>query len=188
MNYLELIGAFFGLTGVWLTVKENKWCFLIGIINVLITAYLVFNLKLYADTLQQLAYFVLLISGWINWSKNNKETPLKISVLSSREQLQMTTFFVIGFVLLYSLLKNYTDAALPLWDSAGTALCFVAQYLVAKKKIENWYLWLAANVLYVIIYYIKGMEYYSILSAIYFIQAVAGLLQWRKKFRSGLSL
>lgn len=186
MNYLELTGAFFGIAGVWLTVKENKWCFLVGIINVLITAYLVYNLKLYADTLQQLVYFVLLLLGWINWSKNTSKLPLKISFLTSREQSQIVIIFILGSASLFLLLKNYTDATLPFWDSTGTVLCFIAQYLVAKKKIENWYLWLVGNVLYIAIYYLKGMEYYSILSAIYFIQAVAGLLQWRKKLISSL--
>lgn len=186
MNYLELAGAFFGIAGVWLTVKENKWCFLIGIINVIITAYLVYNLKLYADTLQQLVYFVLLLLGWINWSKSSGQLPLKISFLTSREQLQIVVIFILGSASLFLLLKKYTDATLPFWDSTGTVLCFIAQYLVAKKKIENWYLWLIANVMYIAIYYLKGMEYYSILSAIYFIQAVAGLVQWRKKLISSL--
>jgi nicotinamide mononucleotide transporter len=181
LNYLELAGALFGIAGVWLTVKENKWCFFIGIINVLITAYLVYNLKLYADALQQVVYFVLLILGWINWNKNNSELPLKISYLKSKVRLQFILLFLFGSALLFLLLKNYTDAALPFWDSTGTVMCFIAQYLVAKKKIENWYLWLIANVMYIAIYYVKGMEYYSILSAIYFIQAVAGLLLWRKK-------
>lgn len=181
MNLIELTGAVFGILGVWLTVKENKWCFLIGIINVLITAYLVIELKLYADFLQQLVYFVLLIVGWINWNKKTSEAPLKISSLSKQQQLQMAVVFILGSLVLYALLINFTDAALPFWDSTGTTLCFIAQYLVAKKKIENWYLWLVANVIYVVIYYVKGMEYYSILSAIYFIQAVAGLVVWKKK-------
>ncbi len=181
MNLIELTGAVFGIFGVWLTVKENKWCFLVGIINVLITAYLVIELKLYADFLQQLVYFVLLIVGWINWNKNTNTEPLKISFLNIKQQLQVAIIFIAGSLTLYALLKNFTDAELPFWDSTGTTLCFIAQYLVAKKKIENWYLWLVANVIYIVIYYHKGMEYYSILSAIYFIQAVAGLILWKKK-------
>jgi nicotinamide mononucleotide transporter len=181
LNLLEITGALFGILGVWLTIQESKWCFLVGIINVLITAYLVYDLKLYADTLQQFVYFVLLILGWINWNRNVSEPALKISSLSNRYVFQMALIFIFGSMLLYFLLKNFTDAALPFWDSTATTICFIAQYLVAKKKIENWYLWLIANVMYIVIYYVKGMEYYSILSAIYFIQAVVGLWQWRKK-------
>ena len=97
MNLIELTGAVFGIFGVWLTVKENKWCFLVGIINVLITAYLVIELKLYADFLQQLVYFVLLIVGWINWNKNTNTEPLKISFLNIKQQLQVAIIFIAGF-------------------------------------------------------------------------------------------
>lgn len=180
MNTLEIIGALFGIAGVWLTVKEKLWCFPVGIINVVITAYLVFKLKLYADTLQQVVYFILLIIGWINWSKIDKATSVKISFLTSRERLICLVVFVEGSVIMYLSLKNYTDAALPFWDSTGTIICFIAQYLIAKKKIENWLLWMVANVMYIGIFYAKGMEYYSLLSLVYLVQAFAGWNLWRK--------
>ncbi|MEO8147306.1 MAG: nicotinamide riboside transporter PnuC [Bacteroidia bacterium] len=181
MNNLEIIGALFGIAGVWLTVKEKVWCFPVGIINVVITAYLVFTQKLYADTLQQVVYFILLILGWVNWSKIDKATSVKINFLTSQQRIISFIVFIGGSAIMYLLLKNYTDAALPFWDSTGTNICFIAQYLIAKKKIENWLLWMVGNVLYIGIFYVKGMEYYSVLSLIYLGQAVVGWRDWKRK-------
>lgn len=181
MNTLEIIGALFGIAGIWLTVKEKVLCFPVGIINVAITAYLVFNLKLYADTLQQIVYFILLIIGWTNWSKIDKSSAIKINFLNSQQRLLTLIVFITGSGFMYFLLKNYTDAALPFWDSTGTIICFIAQYFIAKKKIENWLLWMVANVMYIAIFYVKGMEYYSVLSIIYLVQALVGWGEWRKK-------
>ncbi len=180
MNEIELIGALFGIAGVWLTVKEKIGCFPLGIINVLITAYLVFSQKLYADTLQQVVYFILLMVGWVNWYKAGRTNTTAVTTMATSQRIGFLVIFISATSIMYLLLKFYTDAALPFWDSTGTVICFIAQYLVAKKKIENWLLWMIANTMYVGIFYVKGMEYYSILSIVYFVQAVFGWYDWRK--------
>ena len=73
MNTLEIIGFISGFAGVFLTVKKNKWCFPIGIINVIISCFLFYESRLYADSLQQLVYIPLLIVGWLKWNKNLNE-------------------------------------------------------------------------------------------------------------------
>lgn len=181
MDIPELIGALFGVTGIWLTVKEKVWCFPVGLVNVTITAWLVFNQKLYADLLQQVMYFVLLIIGWVNWSKTISVSRIKISFLTGSELFQIFSVFIAGASILYFLLHNYTDASVPFWDATGTMICFIAQYLIARKKIENWLLWMVANVMYIFIFWYKDMGYYSALSFIYLIQAVAGWNSWKKK-------
>lgn len=187
MNPLEFTGALFGIIGVYLTVKENVWCFPVGIINVIITAYLVFEIKLYADFLQQAVYFALLIIGWIKWTQADKKSsePKKISFLLPNEIVLYFFIWIIGSSVLFYLLATYTDAHFPFWDSIGTVLCFIAQWFVAKKKIENWLLWMAANVLYIVIYFLKDMPYYSILMAVYFVLAINGYYEWRRKVVKG---
>lgn len=176
---LELAGALFGVAGVWLTVKEKVWCFPVGLVNVIITAYLVMRVRLYADALQQVMYFILLIAGWISWSKKSQGSILKISFLTAKER--GLTFIAIfsGTALLIFFFRSYTHASLPFWDSAGTMLSFTAQYLIARKKIENWLLWMVVNVLYIFIFWVKGMPFYSALSLVYFIQAVFGWKHWQ---------
>ena len=183
LNSLELTGALFGIIGVYLTVKENIWCFPVGIINVVITAFLVIELKLYADFLQQVVYFILLILGWYKWTHKEKITSVSkhISRLTLNESVSNLIVWIAGSIVMYYILENYTDAQFPFWDSAGTVLCFIAQWFVANKKIENWILWMIANVIYVVIYYLKGMPFYSVLTAVYFVLAINGFINWKRK-------
>lgn len=183
MNLLELTGALFGVAGVWLTIKEKVWCFPVGLVNVIITAYLVMQQRLYADALQQVMYFVLLIIGWINWSNKTRTSSLKISFLTAQQTAVIFFTFIFGAGLMFFLLKNYTNASVPFWDATGTMICFIAQYLIARKKTENWPLWMIANVMYIGIFWYKEMPYYSALSFIYLLQAVYGWKQWRAKFK-----
>ncbi|MFI5218533.1 MAG: nicotinamide riboside transporter PnuC [Bacteroidia bacterium] len=183
MSNLEIIGFAFGVAGVWLTIKENIWCFPIGIINVLITAYLVFNKTLFADTLQQLVYFVLLIVGWVKWKNQKQFTVDKVSWLDKNLYLPFIIIFISGSFIMGFIFKNYSIASFPFWDSLATVICFIAQWMIAKRKIENWLLWMIANPMYVIMYWLKDLPMYSVLSVLYFVMAVNGWFAWRKSFK-----
>jgi nicotinamide mononucleotide transporter len=75
----ELFGTIFGIIAVWLTIKENKFCFPVGIVNVSLYAWLFMQAKLYADSILQLIYIVLLVFGWIMWSKKNSRKELVVT-------------------------------------------------------------------------------------------------------------
>ncbi len=176
---LELIGFLFGIAGVWLTVRKNIWCFPVGIVNVLITAYLVFDKHLFAGTIQQLVYFVLLVAGWIMWSrKKREEQDIRVETLRRSDYLLLLLVFLAGSASLSWLLKHYSTASLPVADSSATVMSFIAQWLIARRKIENWVLWLVVNPVYLVIFLIKDMPLYAILSAVYFFLAWMGLKHW----------
>lgn len=179
---LEIIGFISGIAGVWLTVRKNIWCFPVGIINVLITAYLVFNKTLFADTLQQIVYFILLVIGWVKWNHQSTNHTVKISRLETKYYLPLFVIFIAGSFTMSYLFKNFSNASFPFLDSVATVICFIAQWLIAKRKIENWLLWIIANPIYIVIYWLKDLPFYSILSAIYFIMAVSGWFRWKKYF------
>lgn len=185
-RWLELIGFVFGIAGVWLTIRKNIWCFPVGIVNVLITAFLVFDKKLFADTLQQLVYFILLVAGWVLWIKRKRiQQDIKIENTSIKEYLILIPVYLSGSFLMGWVLKNYSTASLPFADSFATVLCFMAQWMIAKRKIENWILWMVANPAYIIIYLIKDMPMYALLSAVYLAMAFMGYREW-KKIRNAL--
>lgn len=180
-RWLELIGFVFGIAGVWLTIRKNIWCFPVGIVNVLITAFLVFDKKLFADTLQQLVYFILLVAGWVLWIKRKRiQQDIKIENTSIKEYLILIPVYLSGSFLMGWVLKNYSTASLPFADSFATVLCFMAQWMIAKRKIENWILWMVANLAYIIIYLIKDMPMYALLSAVYLAMAFMGYREWKK--------
>lgn len=180
MNNLEIIGFGFGIAGVWLTIRKHIACFPVGLVNVSITAWLVWQQQLYADVLQQMVYFVLLIYGWYAWTTGKKDTEISVSRLNLSAFLYLGVLILVVSVIMGYLLKTMTTASFPYFDSTGTLICFTAQWLVARRKIENWLLWILANGMYIIIYYLKDLPWYSLLSAIYLVMAILGWLHWKK--------
>jgi nicotinamide mononucleotide transporter len=182
MNTLEIIGFVSGFAGVFLTVKKNKWCFPIGIINVIISCFLFYESRLYADSLQQLVYIPLLIVGWLNWNKNLNEEFIVQRLKRSEGILYLSSSLLTG-ILLGFILKTYSNASFPWIDSMATAASFLAQYLIAKKKIENWIIWIAVNIVYITIYIQKDLQLYSVLYCVYLLLAIQGFYQWRKHLK-----
>ena len=183
MNPLEIIGFISGFTGVFLTVKKNKWCFPIGIINVIISCFLFYESRLYADSLQQLVYIPLLIVGWLNWNKN-VETEFIVERIKKKEAALYFSLFILTGVVLGFILKTYSNASFPWIDSMATSASFLAQYLIAKKKIENWIIWIIVNVVYMFVYLQKDLSLYAILYCVYLFLAIQGYYQWRKQLKS----
>ncbi len=185
LKSLEIIGFLSGILGVWLTMKKNRWCFPIGLINVTLSLYLFFLQGLYADSLQQIVYIILLLYGWYTWNTTRSETqpPLVIGRLNSNEIFFTLLIIAITTLLLGTTLSKYTDAKLPFLDSFATSCAFIAQYFIARKKIETWILWMIVNVIYVGIYLNNEMYLYVVLFGIYGILTVMGWNSWRTELK-----
>lgn len=180
-DFLEWSGLITGVAGVWLTSRKNPFCFPIGLVNVFISLFLFYNQNLYADALQQVVYIILLAAGWYNWTIRKVDEPsVCITRLSSKERSMVIAITSIVALTLGYLLDTQTDASYPWLDSFASALAFSAQYLVARKKIENWMLWIPVNVIYIGIYIQKDMELYALLFTVYLALAVNGFVVWRR--------
>lgn len=184
MSGVEIAGFIFGVIGVWLTLRENVWCFPIGLANVILSLYLFYQQKLYADSLQQFVYIILLGYGWFKWWRGN-DTDKKLVVSTSNSSLLFICAgaFIACTLLLGVLLSKFTDATFPWLDSTATSLSFVAQWMIAKKKIENWLIWIVVNIMYIGIYLYKDLWLYSVLFFIYLLLAISGYLKWRKSLK-----
>jgi len=181
ISFTEIIGFVFGVGGVFLTLKQNIWCFPIGLINVAVSLVLFFHQKLYSDAIQQLVYIILLSYGWYKWiNPEDSNGKLKISFSSFKLLAALFLICVIFSAAVGSIFKKYTDASLPYWDAAATALSFASQWMIAKKKIENWLLWIIVNMMYIGIYLYIGLFLYTILFAVYLLLAIAGWKEWKK--------
>lgn len=186
MNTLEALGFATGIAGVYLQLKERVWTFPVGLINVCISLVLFFEQRLYADALQQSVYIVLLSYGWWMWLKKDgaQHTLLHISTTTPGYGVRLAgTTFSFALLLGY-ILHRYTDAAFPWLDAAATSASFAAQWLVAKKKIENWLIWIPVNITYICIYMAKDLWLYSVLFGIYLLLAIWGYLEWKKSLQA----
>jgi nicotinamide mononucleotide transporter len=185
----EISGLIFGLLAVIFLVKENIWTWPMGILYVLVSFVVFYQEKLYADLVLHIFFLVLNVYGWVVWSKgkNTEVKSLAITNTKSTTTILLIAVSAIGIFLTGYLMSTYTDASLPYWDSTTSILSITGMWLTARKKIENWYYWLAVDILATGIYYYKGMYFYALLYFIYIGLAVAGYLEWKKYMKKQLA-
>jgi nicotinamide mononucleotide transporter len=180
LGLTEVLGFVTGAVCVWLTVREHIWNWPVGLANNLFFFVLFLRGRLFADTGLQVFYFVLGVWGWWNWLHGGQNRgALRISRASSPDWLGLASFTVMGTWALRGLLVVVQGAA-PFWDALTTVLSLDAQYLLCRKRLENWWFWIAADVVYVPLYLSRRLPLTSVLYAVFLFMCLAGLHQWRR--------
>jgi nicotinamide mononucleotide transporter len=178
---LELFAAVVGALSVWLSVRQNIWSWPTAIVNVVLYAIVFFEAKLYADMGLQVVYAVLSIYGWYEWLHGGEgHTELRVTRTGPALGALLTGIALAGAVLLGTLLQRATDAALPFMDSFLSSSSLVAQWMMTRKKLENWLVWILVDVLYVGMFVFKGLYLTAGLYAVFLALAVKGYLDWRR--------
>ena len=181
-SFLELTAVFFGLLSVWYMKKERVLVFPFGIINVLIYVYICFDTGLYAYAAINVFYFVMSIYGWYNWTrKDAQDKTIKITRCSKAELVFNVLAILLFFFLIRFILKNYTDSRLAGWDAFTSSVYIIAQWLVSRKKIENWLLWITGDVISIGLFASQNLYFSSLQYLVFTIIAVLGFLEWRIK-------
>ena len=181
---IELAAAAFGIASVYLSARQNVWNWPLGIINVTLYIFVFYEAKLYADMGLQAVYIVLAAYGWWHWLHGGANRGmLRVSRVPPREIILLGLAFVAGTAALSTLLARATDASLPLADSALTAASLVAQYMMTRKYVECWLVWIVADTAYVAMFIYKSLWPTAALYLLFTILAVVGWRQWRASLR-----
>ena len=176
---IELLAVIFTIACVWLTAKEHILCWPTGIIGCLLYMYVFWVARLYSDVLLQVYFFVTSVWGWYNWLHGGTDAgELAISRLTWGGMAGWVVVTVAGICVLGTIMKRRTRAALPFLDATTTVMSLVAQYLLGCKILENWMVWIAADVLDTGIYLRRKLYLTSVLYAILLVLAVMGLCEW----------
>jgi nicotinamide mononucleotide transporter len=179
------VGALTGVVAVWLTTRQKIWCWPIGIVSVLLYVLVFYQARLYATMGLQVVYVGLAVYGWYAWTKGGRaDGPLRVSRASTRT---LAVAFGVGLAVTLGLgawLGRQTDEALPFTDAAVTSVSLIAQWMQTRKLIENWWLWLAVDVVYVGMNLSQGLVPTAGLYAIYTALAVAGLREWHRSMEA----
>lgn len=184
---LEYIAVFFGIASVWYSRKEDILVYPVGLVSTIIYTYLSLNGHLFGEASVNLFYTVMSIYGWILWTRKDlQQHPLlMISRSSSHEWISQLSFFAAMYGIIFislSLLKKYfAPGAIPWADSLASATAYTGMWLMAKKKLESWYWWIATNMASIPLYFVKGYVFTSVFYFILLIMAFWGLAAWRKK-------
>lgn len=181
MSWLELIAVLFSLCCTWLAVRKNVLNWPVGIIGTAAYFFVFYSVQLYADMLLQLVFISQGFYGWYNWKfgKQEKENII-VSSLSQKERLVYGFTILIATVCWCYALQKWTDASLPLADAFVSTLSLAANWLMARKKIENWILWIVADVLYVFLFLYKELYLSGALYVVFVIFATRGFIEWNK--------
>jgi len=177
---IESIAVIFSLASVWLTTKRNIWCWPIGIIGIMFYFILFLQSKEYCNMLLQLTFLTQSIIGWMNWNKDDGDT-----ITLWNEKLSATKYCHLLFEILvtsfvYGFLSSLFGGKLTTLDSLTTGLSIIAMFLMARKKLESWILWIIADILYIPLFIHNKMYLSSVTYFIFLILAINGFITWKK--------
>ncbi len=191
ISYVELIGTLFGLFSVYFASRANILTWGTGIVNEIFLFILFYQVQLYADMFLQVYFFVVTLYGWNQWK--TKTNANNISEINFRNRITIATAIVIGSILFGFAFKSIhlylpyyfkIPAAYPFTDSFVMLSSIVATILLAKKKIETWYLWIAVDLVCVVLYFKKGVYFLSLEYFIFLGLASYGLYHWKKQLNN----
>lgn len=181
---LELAAFAFGVMGVWLTARQNIWCWPVGLANVVLSLIVFFYARLYADVLLQVFYLVMTLYGWYEWLFGGEnKSRLKIRRIRRQETLLLLLLGFAASLLAGWLFERYTNAALPYWDSFVAVWGVIATWAMARKILEHWSMWIVIDLLCTGIYFYKELYFFTALYFLFAILAVYGLIAWKKDYR-----
>jgi nicotinamide mononucleotide transporter len=184
MNSIEIVAAAFGVVSVFLSVRQNIWSWPTAIVNVGLYILVFYGSKLYADAGLQVVYVVLNAYGWYHWLYGGKNrTELPVTRTPARLWLVLVALIAAGTAVLGTVLTQRTDAALPWVDSLTTSTSLVAQWMMTRKLLENWIIWVAVDVVYIGMYINKSLYVTAVLYFIFLILSAMGFFQWRRSLR-----
>ncbi|HUZ59576.1 MAG TPA: nicotinamide riboside transporter PnuC [Hanamia sp.] len=186
-TWVEYIAVFSGITSVWFSRKENIWVYPTGLIGTIFYVYISIKGSLLGEASVNLYYTIMSIYGWILWAKRNQQQEHIVNITWSnkkewtQELIFCASFYIIIFGALTYLKKDFAHGAIPWADAFASSTAFTGMWLMARKKVESWYWWIATNIASIPLYFVKHYVFSSVYYLILLIMAFWGLIEWRRK-------
>lgn len=198
MSYIEFFGVIAGLIAVWLSAKANIWSWPIGIVNVVLSFFLYYQIQLYPDMFLQVFFFVTNIVGWWRWAnpkagEEDYKDELRVSYMPWKQFLFIFGISILGTFVLGSMASHLhewfpkifpTPSAFPYVDSFITVMSVVTTFSMIQKKIESWIIWIIVDVIAAYLYFIKGVKFFSLEYFVFTVLASFGLWNWIREYRT----
>ncbi len=180
MSLTEILGFLTGAVNVWLLARQNIWNWPVGIANNALYIAVFLASGLYGDAGLQLVYITLGIYGWWTWAHPGARAELRVSGTSRATWTWLIPATAAAAVALNFFLRRFTDSTVPAWDGLTTALSLAAIYGQCRKYLESWWIWIAADLIYIPLYGYKTLWLTSGLYLVFLILCIVGLREWRK--------
>ncbi|WP_266204073.1 nicotinamide riboside transporter PnuC [Pontibacter kalidii] len=186
-SLLEYIAVVAGIVSVWYSRKEDILVYPIGLISTTIYVYLSFKYHLIGEASVNVYYTILSVYGWVLWARKNKqeEHVLHITFSDQRQWGQQLAFFGVLYVVIYFCLvylkEAFYEGVIPWADAFASATAYTGMWLMARKKVESWYWWIATNIASMPLYFVKGLVFSAVFYFILLVMAFAGLVEWKRR-------
>ena len=184
MSLIEILGFLTGAVNVWLLARQNIWNWPIGLANNALYVAVFLTAGLYGDAGLQFVYITLGVYGWWIWSHPIGRAELNVTRTTRATWKWLTPATVAAAIGLAFFLRRFTDSTVPGWDGLTTALSLAAIYGQTKKYLESWWIWIAADLIYIPLYVYKRLWLTSGLYFVFLLLCVMGLREWRKALRA----
>ncbi|MBR1387274.1 MAG: nicotinamide mononucleotide transporter [Alloprevotella sp.] len=184
---LDATGTILGLIYLYLEYKANVWLWLISMVMPAIDLFVYFKAGLYADFGMAIYYLMIAIYGWVMWTRKSKQTHknlLPISHVPMRQGIGAGLSFLMLWGVIYFILVRFTNSTVPVQDGFCNALSIVALWMLARKYVEQWLLWLVADALFCVLYINKGVPFHGLLYGFYTVMAVFGYRNWLRLMKA----
>lgn len=198
MSVIEIVGACIGLLYLILEYKANVWLWPVGIVMSVFYVIIYVSGKFYADAALQVYFIGANVYGLLKWTVSRRRArsgvsepgrdEIQISSTPKRLLLPLLLATAALWTLIYFVLHTYTDSPVPLGDAFTTALSIVAMWMLSRKYIEQWWLWVVVNVVCVVLYFWKQLYPTAILYTVYVVVAVLGYFRWKKELAKSQQL
>ncbi len=186
---LELVSFLLALVTVALNIRQNPWAWFFAIVSSALYAVVFYGARLYGDMSLQAVFIVVSFWGWYQWLRGGDEHQgIKVSRLRLAGKVLSVVAWLLSFLLIAVVLNNYTDTDVAYSDGFLTAGSLVGQVLLARKKLESWYVWIAVDVLYIGLYWYKDLLLTAVLYGVFVAMAIMGLLAWKKSMQQDTDL
>jgi len=187
---IEIVGAIIGLTYLFLEYKANVWLWPVGILMSVFYVIIYMTGKFYADAALQVYYIGANAYGLMKWTISQRRGngngeqengELKICHTPKRLWLPLALVSIGLWMLIFLVLRSFTDSPVPLGDAFTTSLSIVAMWMLSRKYLEQWLFWIVVNIVCVALYFWKGLYPTAILYCVYVIVAILGYFRWKRE-------
>lgn len=187
LHWVEVAGTILGITYVFLSIRQNILTWLLGLLTSLLYIYVFFSSKFYADMVLQVYYVWVSIYGWILWSRGKNtghgREELPVTLLSMKLAWRLLLVALLLWLGIFGILKYYTDSPVPFGDAFTTAFSIVATWMLARKILEHWIVWIVVDFVSLVLYLYKGLYPTSVMFVIYTVAAWWGYVEWKRSMK-----
>lgn len=182
---IEIIGVITGFICVWLAARNNIWNFPVTILSVLLYMFIFYEAKLYADMGLQGYFLAMAIYGWYYWiNRSDDGDKIKPVRRLTSKVLVIGLLVIAAFTILFgTFLNRNTDAFFPYLDSLCAGGSLFGSFLLSRRILENWLVWIFVDVVYLFLYISKELFLTTLLYGAYIVVAIIGYREWKKNWQ-----